>query len=319
MARSEAAPYPADLTHLRPTDAAGLRVIGIASAGTALGLLLSFAGGWALWLCGQALLAVMLVQWFVILHECGHETLFRSRRWHATAGRVAAAFSLIPYHSWTRVHGRHHKWTGWQDLDPTTESLVPRPLGRAERALVNTCWRLWIPLFSIVYRVSNYWHIARLLRMFPKPSDQRALIRDAVALIALYAVVTALLGPATMFRACGLALLLSLAIEDLLLLSQHTHVPQNVSHGAAVKPFPAIEQEPFTRSLRLPDVASAFVLHFDAHELHHMYPFVPGYYLRRIPYSPENEIGWWQWVSRAKQIPGDVLLFQNRLKTGYDV
>ena len=319
MGHSEGAPVPGNLTHLRATDAAGLRVIAIAATGTVLGLLLSLAGGWALWLCGQALLALMLVQWFVILHECGHETLFRTRRWHAAAGRVAAAFSLIPYHSWTRVHGRHHKWTGWQDLDPTTESLVPRPLGRAERALVNTCWKLWIPLFSIIYRVSNYWHLARLLRMFPKPSDRRAIVRDALTLIALYSVITALLGPATILRACGLALLLSLAIEDLLLLSQHTHVPQNVSHGAAVKPYPAIEQETFTRSLRLPALASAFVLHFDAHELHHMYPFVPGYYLRRIPYSPENEIGWWQWISRAKRIPGDVLLFQNRLETGFDV
>ena len=319
MGHSDGAPVPANLTHLRATDAAGLRVIAIAATGTVLGLLLSLAGGWALWLCGQALLALMLVQWFVILHECGHETLFRTRRWHAAAGRVAAAFSQIPYHSWTRVHGRHHKWTGWQDLDPTTESLVPRPLGRAERALVNTCWKLWIPLFSIIYRVSNYWHLARLLRMFPKPSDRRAIVRDALTLIALYSVTTALLGPATMLRACGLALLLSLAIEDLLLLSQHTHVPQNVSHGAAVKPYPAIEQEAFTRSLRLPALASAFVLHFDAHELHHMYPFVPGYYLRRIPYSPENEIGWWQWISRAKRIPGDVLLFQNRLETGFDV
>ena len=319
MGRSEGAPFPADLTHLRATNAAGLRVIATASAGTVLGLVLSFAGGWVPWLCGQALLAVMLVQWFVILHECGHETLFRTRRWHAAAGRVAAAFSLIPYHAWTRVHGRHHKWTGWQDLDPTTESLVPRPLGRVERTLVNTCWRLWIPLFSIIYRVTNYWHLARLLRMFPKPSDRRALVRDVLTLVALYAVVTALVGPAAMLRACGLALLLSLAMEDLLLLSQHTHVPQNVSHGAAVKPFPAIEQEPFTRSLRLPALASAFVLHFDAHELHHMYPFVPGYYLRRIPYSPENEIGWWQWISRAKRIPGDVLLFQNRLETGFDV
>lgn len=319
MGRSEGAPFPADLTHLRATNAAGLRVIATASAGTVLSLVLSFAGGWVPWLCGQALLAVMLVQWFVILHECGHETLFRTRRWHASAGRVAAAFSLIPYHAWTRVHGRHHKWTGWQDLDPTTESLVPRPLGRVERTLVNTCWRLWIPLFSIIYRVSNYWHLARLLRMFPKSSDRRALVRDVLTLVALYAVVTALVGPAAMLRACGLALLLSLAMEDLLLLSQHTHVPQNVSHGAAVKPFPAIEQEPFTRSLRLPALASAFVLHFDAHELHHMYPFVPGYYLRRIPYSPENEIGWWQWISRAKRIPGDVLLFQNRLETGFDV
>ena len=80
--------------------------------------------------------------------------------------------------------------------------------------------------------------------------------------------------------------LLTLMTQDLLLLSQHTHVPQHVSNGEAVKPFPCLEQEPFTRSLRLPRLASRFLLHFDAHELHHMYPFVPGYNLRRIPYPP---------------------------------
>ena len=316
---ADGAPSAAHLTHLRATDAAGVRVLGLALGGTGLALVLSFAGGTGMWLVGQLLLALMLVQWFVILHECGHDTLFRTRRYHAIAGRIAAAFALIPYHSWTRVHGRHHKWTGWQDLDPTTESLVPRPLGRAERAVVNGCWRLWIPLFSVLYRVSNYWHLPRLFRMFPGLADRRAIVRDAVTLIALYGACTVLLGPAVMLRAVGLATLLSLGLEDLLLLSQHTHVPTNVSHGGSVRPFPAIEQESFTRSLRLPRVASAFVLHFDAHELHHMYPFVPGYYLRRIPYSPENEIGWWQWVVRAKQLPGDVLLFQNRIETGWDL
>jgi fatty acid desaturase len=319
MARSHAAPLPAELIHLRPDDRAGARVIARALVGTAAALALSLAEGWAPWLAGQALLALMLVQWFVILHECGHDTLFRTRRYHACAGRLAAVFSLIPYHAWTRVHGRHHKWTGWQDLDPTTASLVPRPLGKAERAIVNTCWRLWIPLFSILYRATNYWHLPRLFRMFPRPSDRAAIARDAFALLAIYGLIIAWLGPAMVLRLTGVAILISLGIEDLLLLSQHTHVPQNVSHGADVRPFPAVEQEPFTRSLRLPDAASAFVLHFDAHELHHMYPFVPGYHLRRIAYSPENEVGWWRWVRGAKKLRGDVLLFQNRLESGYDL
>ncbi len=305
--------------HLRPTDAAGLRVFTVALGGTTLGLVLSFIGGAGMWIAGQVLLAVMFVQWFVILHECGHDTLFRTRRYHSAVGRVAAFFSLIPYHCWIRVHGRHHKWTGWQDLDPTTASLVPRPLRTVERALVNVCWRFWIPLFSVIYRVSNYWHLRRLFRLFPRREDHRAMLRDAMLLVAVYAALASWLGAATLARGVGLAVVLSFVIEDVLLLSQHTHVPSNVSHGEPVAPFPAIEQEPFTRSLRLPRVASAFVLHFDAHELHHMYPFVPGYHLRRIPYSPEHEIGWWHWVSRAKQLRGDVLLFQNRLDTGWDL
>ena len=318
--RTEAAPpRPAALAHLRPTDASGALVVALAVLGTAAGIALSLMDGWGLWLAGQAVLALMFVQWFVILHECGHDTLFRSRRYHRLAGRLAGFFSLIPYEAWTRVHGRHHKWTGWQDLDPTTASLVPRPLGWAERALVNTCWRLWIPLFSVLYRVNNYWHLPRLRRLFPRGSDQRAIAADLGLLVAVYGVIALLAGPALVLRVAGLALLISLGLEDLLLLSQHTHIPQNVSGGESVRPFPAVEQEPFTRSLRLPRAASAFVLNFDAHELHHMYPFVPGYLLHRIPYAPDNAIGWWRWVRGAKQMRGDVLLFQNRLESGYDL
>jgi fatty acid desaturase len=319
VGRSEAAPYPAELTHLRPTDAQGMRIVIAAAAGTGLALGLSFAGNWILWAAGQLLLALMLLRWFVILHECGHDTLFRTRRWHSAAGWIAGFFSLIPWYAWVRVHGRHHKWTGWQDLDPTTESLVPKARGGVERALVNICWRLWVPLFSVLYRLTNYWHVPRLLRLFPSAADRRRLLRDIAILIGVYALLVWILGPATLVRACGPALLLTLMTQDLLLLSQHTHVPQHVSHGEAVKPFPSIEQEPFTRSLRLPPPASRFLLHFDAHELHHMYPFVPGYHLRHIPYTPENEIGWWHWVAGAKRVRGDVLLFQNRLDTGYDL
>lgn len=312
-------PAPADVIHLRPTDAAGFRVLALALGSTVAALALSLMEGWIPWAAGQLLLAVMLVQWFVILHECGHDTLFRTRRYHVIAGRLAAFFSLIPYQAWTRVHGRHHKWTGWQDLDPTTAALVPRPLGRVERTIVNSCWRLWIPLFSILYRLNNYWHVPRLLRLFPKTADRRALVQDIVLLVAAYGLIAWWIGPALVVRVSAVALLVSFGLEDLLLLSQHTHVPQNVSGGAQVRPFPAVEQEPFTRSLRLPAAVSAFVLNFDAHELHHMYPFVPGYHLHRIPYEPENEIGWWQWVRGAKRMPGDVLLFQNRLESGYDL
>jgi omega-6 fatty acid desaturase (delta-12 desaturase) len=318
MPRTEA-PRAAALSHLRPADAKGLRVVALALAVTAAGVWLSVSGGWLRWAAGQILLAGSLVHWFVILHECGHDTLFRTRRLHQLTGHLAAFFSLIPFHCWTRVHGRHHKWTGWQDLDPTTESLVPRPLSGAERALVNICWRLWLPLFSVVYRVNNYWHIPRLFRLFPGTADRRRVIRDAAGLVAAYAIVGFFLGPTLLLRVAGAAVVLSLIAEDLLLLSQHTHVPQHVSGGQTVRPFPTIEQEAFTRSLRLPAFASTLVLHFDAHELHHMYPFVPGYHLRQIDYEPENEIGWWQWIARAKQLRGDVLLFQNRVTSGWDI
>ena len=317
--RSSHPPTPSDLTHLRPSDAAGSAVILVAASATALALALSMRAELWLWLAGQVILAVALVQWFAILHECGHETLFRSRRVHGVIGQVAGFFSLIPFYNWKRVHGRHHKWTGWQDVDPTTATLVPRELSRAERMLVNVCWRFWIPLFSVLYRINNFWNWPRLRSLFEKSEDRRRLAASSIGLVVVYVAIVVLVGPAALLRLIGLGVLLSLVAEDLLLLSQHTHIPQQLSHGEPVRPFPTIEQEVFTRSLVFPRWLSALLLHIDAHELHHMYPFVPGYRLGGIAYETENEIGVWTWVRRARAMPGELFLFHNRLETGADI
>jgi hypothetical protein len=61
------------------------------------------------------------------------------------------------------------------------------------------------------------------------------------------------------------------------------------------------------------------LLHIDAHELHHMYPFVPGYRLHGISYNTPNKIEWWQWVRGARALPGETLMFHNRSETGADI
>ncbi len=312
-------PRPAELQHLRPSDLAGALAVAGVGLTTAAGIALAVQPGIFLWAAGQIVLALALVQWFVVLHECGHDTLFRTRRLHPIVGRIAGAFAAIPYACWTRIHGRHHRWTGWQDLDPTTAALVPRERPRLERAIVNVCWTCSIPLFSIIYRLENYWHLPRLFRFFASRTERIRMLRDAAGLLVLYAAVAFLAGPIELLTTFGPALLLSLMAEDVLLLSQHTHIPQHVSHGAEVRPFPAIEQEEFSRSLRLPGWLSMMLLHFDAHELHHMYPFVPGYHLHGVAYTPQNEVGYWGWIRAAKRVPGEVFLFQNRSESGWEI
>ena len=312
-------PRPVELQHLRPSNLAGGLAFAAVGSSTALGIALALRPPGLLWVAGQVILALSLVQWFVVLHECGHDTLFRTRRLHPIAGRIAGAFAGIPYACWTRIHGRHHRWTGWQDLDPTTAALAPRARARFERAIVNVCWKCSIPLFSIIYRVENYWHLPRLFRLFASRTERVRMARDAAMLVAFYALVVWLAGPLRLLVTIGPAVLLSLMAEDVLLLSQHTHIPQHVSHGAIVRPFPAIEQEEFSRSLRLPAWLSAALLHFDAHELHHMYPFVPGYRLHGVAYTPQNEVGCWRWIRAAKRVPGEVFLFQNRTESGWEI
>ena len=297
-----------ELSGLKPSNLQGALYCLLASAMTLTGVWLSLSDGYFVWGAGQFILAISFLQWFILLHEAGHRTLFRTRRLNTLAGHMAGLFSGFPYTPWTLVHFRHHKWTGWQDLDATTASLVPRPLKK------------WLPLFSLIYRINNYWNYPRVAGYLRHKSQKVSALRDIIVLLLAYIALVYVMGPSAFLHVFGLAFLLTLVMQEVILLSQHTHIPTNISHGESVRPFPPLEQEAYTRSLRFPGWISRMILmHFDAHELHHMYVNVPGYYLRKIPYKTHNEVDWWEWTRESRRLPGVSFLFKDRTQTGFSL
>lgn len=324
------APRPSELTHLKARDSTGALYTLLCLGLTTLGIGLTQLGRVftdlptpalvAFWITGHVTLAFALLQWFVLLHECGHGVLFKSRRLNKVVGHMAGFFCVIPFNGWTAIHAAHHKWTGWQDLDPTTAALVPRELGALERLIMNFCWKFWIPAFSVLYRLTNFWNPGRLTKVVSKPARRRRLLVNALALLAIYGLLVWLFGVVELVLALGLGGVLSLVMLDPIMLSQHSHIPLENSGGQGVKAFKPHQQEVYTRSLRFPDWFSRFILvHFDAHELHHIYPHVPGYRLREIDYAPGNEAHWWRWIRMARRMPAETLLFKNRHDTGSEV
>lgn len=272
------------------------------------------------WLLGQGLIALGFLKAFSVLHEAGHHTLFATRALNTLVGQLCSVLTMIPYTSWREIHRKHHTWTGWQDKDPTTAGLVPRPLSRLEQVVLNFAWRTWIPLFSVLYRAQSFWNLPRLLQLFPEPALRRRLVLNLVGLLVVYVGLVVLIGPAALFVWVGPGLLLGLSWMDVLMLSQHTHIPMRVAGGASVSPFPPAEQVPYTRSLGFPGWISVPLLTgFDAHELHHALPLVPGPRLREIGWAPPNEAPAWSWIRAAKSIPATVFLFQNRDSSGLSI
>ena len=309
---------------LRADDAAGALIVCCFSAVTGFGLWLSFQGEGRVavvcWLLGQGLLGLSFLQWFVLLHEAGHGVLFAGRTKNAVVGHVAGFITLIPFHAWQPIHQKHHIWAGWQDRDPTTMALVPRPLGRAERLIIALCWTSWIPLFSLLYRVNNFWNLPRLLTLLPRPEVQRRLLQNVAVVVVLWLAVLAALGPLVVLQACGLAMLLGFALQEPIMLSQHTHIPLRLAGDDDVDAFSPAQQLPFTRSLRFPRwFSTAVLLHFDAHELHHEHPNVPGWRLRALDRPTPNDRPAWRWILQARRVPADVFLFSNRTRSGLDL
>lgn len=68
-----------------------------------LGLLLSVASG------------LLVVRIFIIQHDCGHRSFFRSARDNTAIGRLCSLVTLTPFANWARQHGIHHG--NWSNLD----------------------------------------------------------------------------------------------------------------------------------------------------------------------------------------------------------
>jgi acyl-lipid omega-6 desaturase (Delta-12 desaturase) len=305
-----------EVAHLRPSVLAGLSHSGVTVALFAAGISLSVTDSRTFYLLGQVVLAIGFVQAFVLLHEAGHDTLFPSRHLNRTIGHVAGVLTGIPFWNWQRIHARHHHYTGWQDLDATTASLVPRPIGTWERRCIDFAWATWIPLFALFYRLQNFWNLPRVERYITNPRNRHRIRINTLAVVLAYGLILVWIGPAETLRLVGPGFLLSLVVQEALILSQHTHVPQRLSAGHPVRAFSPQEQEQFTRSLRLPTWLSLLLMHFDAHELHHLYPQVPGYLLRQIRYRPAHQIHWWRWLRAARGMKGTDFLFRNWDDTG---
>jgi len=56
--------------------------------------------------------AGLLFRLFIIQHDCGHGSFFKSRRANDFLGRVLSVLTLTPYGSWKRGHAAHHASTG---------------------------------------------------------------------------------------------------------------------------------------------------------------------------------------------------------------
>ena len=52
--------------------------------------------------------AGFLVRVFIIQHDAGHGSFFKSKRWNNIVGGVAGVFTLTPYNFWRKTHSIHH-------------------------------------------------------------------------------------------------------------------------------------------------------------------------------------------------------------------
>jgi omega-6 fatty acid desaturase (delta-12 desaturase) len=271
-------------------------------------LYLSYTQSGIIWFVAQFFLGVLILQWFFLIHDFGHGHFFTSSRLNNFFGVLASLFVMLPFFSWKYIHRHHHLWTGWKDKDPTMSIIVPVQIPSYQKAIINFCWRFWIPIFSLSFSFSIFWNLPKLRKFFPQNVFYFIFSMSLICLTHL--AVVWIFGWQLYLHCWVCAYVIFLVISDPLLLSQHVGIPQYQSHGKTVGQLHFREQGEFTRSLIFPNWIKTYILFgFNVHALHHLYPSLPGYQLCKITYKGENDIHWYEWLRASKKIPAIELLF----------
>jgi omega-6 fatty acid desaturase (delta-12 desaturase) len=67
---------------------------------------------WFLTLFLSFFAAGFLVRIFIIFHDCGHGSFFRSQRLNRIVGVITGLMAFTPYHKWHHDHKEHHMTVG---------------------------------------------------------------------------------------------------------------------------------------------------------------------------------------------------------------
>jgi omega-6 fatty acid desaturase (delta-12 desaturase) len=239
-------------------------------------------GGWAYCLF-ELLCGLSLFRWFVVVHECGHNTLFKKRFVNTVVGHVASVFCLIPYFAWRNIHLLHHRWVGVIDKDPTQRDLLKLlHAGQALTGLFRLIWKLWLPIPFAKFLFEVFW-------LYPidryKHHDRRNVYQWCVSnLVCLlpHVLFGIFFGWTTWFFYFVPMLLVFYFLIENMNLPQHSELFPYLS-DTHPDPIPFAEQDAITRSTHLPDwLGVVLALNFNRHTEHHLFPAAPWYSLNAV-------------------------------------
>ena len=268
-----------------------------------------------IYISGQILLSIFFLQTFILLHECGHLNYFKTRSLNIIFGHFFGLMTLIPFFTWQNMHNLHHKWTGWRDKDPTTEKTVKPQESIIMRALANVAWLFFIPLFYLSYKLSNYWNLLKINRHL-----NHTKLRVAAVQVILYFttyVLCIILFPYVILKFILPAFVLSLVWKELVIMTQHSHIEIPISKGQNVKPIAYSKQIQYTRSFYINNwIAHNLLFNFNLHEIHHVYPGLPAYFLSKVDLGLTKHPRYYNWFKQAKSMKGEDYVFRTSKHTG---
>jgi len=265
------------------------------------------------WLVPVPMLAMVLfnVRAFGLMHDCGHGSLFRSRRLNATVGFFLGVMCGMPQYVWSQHHNYHHAhngdWDRYRGPYATLSVDEYAALSRGQRRLYRAkCSVGAAPLAGLIYLIFNprfTWlkgtiglmiHVVRhkltqpdvslrahaasyQSRYWKSAREYRHMLWNNLALLSVWALMCWSCGATVFFSIYVLTLSIAGGLGIVLFTVQH-----NFKHSYASdsehwdRDTGAIEG---TSYLVLPGWLNWFTVNIGYHHIHHLSASIPNYRL----------------------------------------
>jgi len=227
--------------------------------------------------------AGLLIRLFIIQHDCGHGSYFKSRAANDFLGRALSILTLIPYGHWRRGHAIHHASNGnldrrgWGDVDTLTvrEYLALPPLQRIAYRLCRS------PFFVVLLGAPTYFILLERLptgRAFRDPHARRSIMSLNIALVVVFGVPMMVFGVLPILVGYLPAVIIASWIGCWLFHVQHqfedTYWERDCDWSFATA---ALKGSSY---FALPPILQWFTGSIGLHHVHHLCSRIPNYHLQ---------------------------------------
>ena len=225
---------------------------------------------WSWWAVPLVVLHGALIAFlFAPMHECVHNTAFRTRRLNEIVGRFGGLMILRPFLYLKYRHMAHHTFTRHPEKDPDN---VPFPRDFKEYFLYVTGYNVWHRLIStlVQHAIGRF---SEQERAFIPANEIPRVVREARIMMALYASIAA----ASLLLQTWLAVYLWLAPRV---------VGESVLRTFRMAEHTGMEESPSmlrnTRTTISNPIVRAMYWNMPYHVEHHLYPSVPFHQLPEL-------------------------------------
>ncbi|MFM7312582.1 MAG: fatty acid desaturase [Cyanobium sp.] len=259
-----------------------------------------------------ALQMLFLARCFSLMHDCGHNVLFRSRRANRSVGFLLGVVAGIPQLPWSRGHAFHHRHNGdWQKYQGpsaliSTEAFArlspggQRLYGWLRHPLMlfpgGFFYLVLKPRLALLLGVCDLipWLIQALQRTpsasigfllqahdsrhWHSPSEGRDLLWNNVAVVGVWLLMGALVGTGRFWLVYAPLMTGAAALFLCVFFVQH-NFPGSYAHSTeGWDPMAGVLKG--TSDLQLPPLLNWFTADIGCHAIHHLCEAIPNYRLR---------------------------------------